>query len=86
MISFTKLDVQDQLNQVQQLFGIAVQKPEIPYPAKPFRENMLEDKLQKILSFKCAITGFAGFAFRIPERYPAVLIGNDIVFTDDAPV
>ena len=86
MISFIKLDMQDQLNQMQQLFGVAVQKPEIPYPAEPFGENMLEDELQKVLPFTCTIAGFAGFAFRISERNPAVLIGNDIVFTDDAAV
>jgi hypothetical protein len=86
MISFIELDMQDQLYQFQQFFCVAVQKAEIPDSSKPFGEYMLQDQLQKVLSFESFIADFPGFAFRIPERNPAVLIGNDIVFADDAPV
>ena len=36
--------VQNQLNQKQQLFGVAVQKTVVSDPAKAFWQNMLQDK------------------------------------------
>ena len=83
---FIKPDMQDQLHQFQQFFCVAVQKAEITDSSKPFGENMLQYELKKVIPFEGFIADFSGFAFRITESNPAVLIGNDIVFTDDAPV
>ena len=47
---------------------------------------MLQDELQKVFAVEGAVTRFAGFAFRIHERNPAILIRDDILFTDDAPI
>ena len=47
---------------------------------------MLADEMKEIFSFEGAVTRFAGFAFRIHERNPAILIRDDILFTDDAPI
>jgi hypothetical protein len=71
---------------LQQFFGVAVKKPKVPDPSKSFGQNMLEDEMKKIFSFEGAIADFAGFAFRIHERNPAILISDDILFTDDAPI
>ena len=86
MIYHVKLDVQDQLDQKQQLFCVAMQKPEISGSSKSFGKNMLQDKMQKVLPVQGTIADLSGFAFCVPESYPAILIGNDIFFTDDAPV
>jgi hypothetical protein len=71
---------------LQQFFRIAMKKSEVAHPSKSFWENMLQDKLKKVLAFEGAMADFAGLAFRILESNPAVLIGNDIFFTDYAPV
>jgi len=47
---------------------------------------MLQDELQEVFAVEGAATCFAGFAFRIHERNPAILISDDILFTDDAAV
>jgi hypothetical protein len=71
---------------LQQFFRIAMKKPEVAHPSKSFGENMLQDELHEVLAFEGSMANFAGLAFRILESHPAVLIGNDIFFTDYAPV
>ena len=78
--------MQNQLNQEQRFFCIAVKKPVISDPPEPFGQNMLHDQMQKVLAFEGAISCLAGLAFSIFKRDPAVLIGNDIFLTDHAPV
>lgn len=47
---------------------------------------MLQDKPQEVFTFEGAVAGFAGTAFDVFEGDLAVLIGDDVAFTDDAPV
>lgn len=86
MIYHVKLDVQDQLDQKQQLFCVAMQKTEISGSSKSFGKNMLQDKMQKGLPVQGTIADLSGFAFCVPESYPAILIDNDVVFTDDTGI
>ena len=79
-------DLQDQLNQRQQFLGVAMQKAIVSGAAKGFGQNMLQDKPQEVLAFSAAVTGMAGTGFDIFESDFALLIGDDIVLTDDASV
>ena len=78
--------MQNQLYQKQQFFRITMKKPIVSNSSKPLGEHMLNDQMQKVLPFKGAISYIAGLAFNILKSYPAILIGNDILFTDNAPV
>ena len=63
-----------------------MQKAIVSGAAKGFGQNMLQDKPQEVLAFSAAVTGMAGTGFDICESDFAILIGDDIVFTDDASV
>jgi len=79
-------NLQDQLNQGQELFGIAMQKAIVSSPTEAFWQNMLQDKPQEVFGLAGAVKGFAGTAFDVFKGNVAVSIGDDIVFGDDAPV
>ena len=79
-------NVQDQLNQGQQFFGIAMQKAIVSDPAKALGQNVLQNEPQEVFAFFSAIAGFAGRAVYIFKSDIAVLIGDDIIFRDDAGV
>jgi len=78
--------MQNQLHQRQQFLCITMKKPIVPDPPKPFGQHMLHDQAQKILSFEGAILCIAGFAFNILKGYLAILIGNNIFFTDNTTI
>jgi len=44
-------DMQNYLNQLQQFFGIAVEKTIVPDPAKPLWQNMLQNEPEKVFAF-----------------------------------
>jgi hypothetical protein len=78
--------LQNELNQGQQLLCVAVQEAVVSDPAKAFGQNMLQDKPQEIVAFEGTVERFAGTALDVLEGDLAVLIGDDALFTDDAPV
>ncbi len=78
--------MQNQLYQKQLFFCITMNKPIVSDPSQPFGQNMLHDQVQKIHPFESAISYIAGLAFNILKSYLALLIGNDIFFTDNTPV
>ena len=47
---------------------------------------MLQNEPKEVFAFGGAEAGFAGTAFDIFKSDIAVFIGDDIAFTDDAPV
>ncbi len=63
-----------------------MQKPIVSGPAKAFGQHMLQDQPQEVFAFDTAAADLAGTAFGVFECDNAILIGHDIVFTDDAPV
>ncbi len=63
-----------------------MKKPVIPDPPESFGQKVLHDQMQKVLTFKASMSGFAGLAFNIFKGHPAVLIGNDIFFAEHAAV
>ena len=63
-----------------------MQKAIVSGPAKGFGQNMLQDKPQEVFAFSAAVKGIAGTGFDIFESDFAILMGDDIVFTDDASV
>ena len=78
--------MQDQLNKAQQLFCVTVQKTVVSDAAKAFGQNMLQDKPYKVFTFEGAATDFSGTGLDVSEGDVAVLAGDDVAFTDDAPV
>ena len=79
-------DLQNHLNQSQKLFGIAVQEAIVSESAKPLGQDMLHNEPKKVLAFGATVAGFAGTGFDIFKSDVSVFIGDDIIFTDDAPV
>jgi hypothetical protein len=79
-------NLQNQLNQGQQLLGVAMQKAIISGSTKAFGQNMLQYQPQEVFTFDGAAAGLAGTAFDVFEGDVAILIRHDIAFTDDAPV
>lgn len=79
-------NLQDQLNQGQQLLCVAVQEAAVSAPAKAFGQNMLQNKPQEVVAFESTVERFAGTALEVFEGDIAVLIGDDALFADDAPV
>ena len=47
---------------------------------------MLQNEPKEVFCFERTILGFSGTALHILKGDVAVLIGNDIAFTNDAPV
>ncbi len=47
---------------------------------------MLQDKPQEVFSFEGSVEDFACAAFDALKSYIAIFIGDDIAFTDYAPV
>ena len=78
--------MQDQLNQGQELFGFTMQEAIVSDPTKGFGQDMLQDKPYEVVAFDGAVEAFAGTAFDVFEGDVAILIGDNIAFTDDAPV
>lgn len=54
--------------------------------AKAFGQDMLEDKPQEVFAFDDTKERFAATALDVLEGDIAILIGDDIAFTDDTPV
>jgi hypothetical protein len=79
-------NVQNQLNEQQQFFGITMKEAIVSDSPEPFGQNMQDDQIQKILAALGAIACIAGFAINIRESYLAILIGNNVFFTDHAAV
>jgi hypothetical protein len=63
-----------------------MQEAIVSNPAKALGQDMLEDKPQEVLSFDGAVERLAGAALDVSEGDLAVLMGDDVVFTDDTPV
>jgi hypothetical protein len=78
--------LQDQLNQGQQLLCVAMQEAVVSDSAKTFGQDMLQDKPHEIVAFHGAVEHFSGTAVDVFEGDFAALIGDDAIFTDDAPV
>ena len=85
-ISGLKHYMQNHLNQLQNFFSIAVQKAIVSDPTKPFWQNMLQNEPEKVFAFGHTVAGFAAAAFNVFKGDASVLVGDDIFFTDDAPV
>jgi len=79
-------NLQNQLNQGQEPFGVAVEEAIVPSPTEAFGQNMLQDKPQEVFPLESAVKGFAGTAFDVLECDIAISIGNNVVLSDDAPV
>ena len=47
---------------------------------------MLQDKPYEVFTVEVAVAGFAGTAFDIFEGDVAILVGDDVGFTDYTPV
>lgn len=47
---------------------------------------MLQDEPEEVFAFKRSIATYSGAAFHIPEDDVSMLVGDDIIFTDDASV
>jgi hypothetical protein len=63
-----------------------MQETIISDPAKAFGQDMLQDKPQEVVAFHGTVERFAGTALDVLKGDLAVLIGDDALFTDDAPV
>ena len=63
-----------------------MQKAIVSGAAKAFGQNVLQNEPQEVFAFDRAIEGFAGSAVHVFKSDIAVLIGDDIIFRDDAPV
>ena len=63
-----------------------MQEAVVSDPVKAFGQNMLQNKPQEVVAFEGTVERFAGTAFDVFEGDIAVLIGDDALFTDDAPV
>ncbi len=79
-------DLQNHLDQRQQLFGVAMQKPIVSDAAKAFWQNVLQNHPQKVFAIERTIVGFTGTAIDIFKSNAAVLIGDDIIFRNHASV
>ena len=79
-------ELQSELYQSQQFPGIAMQEPIIPDPAKALGQDMLQYQPQEVLTLERAVPGLTGFAVNVLEGHLAVVIGNDVFFTDHATV
>ena len=77
---------QYKLHQRQQFFSITVQEAIIPDPAKALGQNMLQHQPQKVFALEDSVLRVARFPFGIAVRHLACLIGNDILFADNAAV
>ena len=58
----------------------------VSHPTESFGENVLHNEVQKVLSIKRFIAHSFCFAFNVAEGDLTVLVGNDILFTDDTPI
>ena len=74
------------MNQGQDLFGVAMQEAIVSGPSKAFGQDMLQDKPYEVVAFDGTVERFSGTALDVFEGDIAILIGDDAVFTDDAPV
>ena len=63
-----------------------MQKAIISDTAKAFWQNMLQNEPEKVFSFGRTVACFAATAFDVFKCDVAILVGDDIFFTDDAPV
>ena len=63
-----------------------MQKAIVSDPTKPLWQNMLHNEPEKVFAFDCTAAGFAAAAFDVFKCDVAILVGDDIFFTDDAPV
>ncbi len=63
-----------------------MQEAVVSDPAKAFGQNMLQDKPHEVVAFDGTVETFAGTALDVFEGDLAILIGDDVVFTDDAPL
>jgi hypothetical protein len=79
-------NLQNQLDQGQQLFGVAMQKAIVSCAAKALGQNMLQYQPQEVFALEATAAGFSGTAFDVSEGDITIKIGHDIVFTDNAPV
>ena len=63
-----------------------MQKTIVSHPAKTFGQDVLQEQPQEIFALDDAVAGLAGPAFDVLKSNMAILIGDDIIFTNDAPV
>ena len=63
-----------------------MQEAVVSNPAKAFGQNMLQNKPQEVVAFDGAVERFVGTALDVFEGDISVLIGDDALFADDAPV
>jgi hypothetical protein len=77
---------QDPLDQAEQLFGPAVQEAIVSDPAKAFGQDMLQDQPHEVMAPQGAVKGFTAAALDVAEGDLALLMGDDLALTDDAPV
>ena len=63
-----------------------MQKAIVSGAAKALGQNVLQDQPQEVFALGGAVTCFAGTAFDVLKGDIAVLVGDDIIFADDAPV
>jgi LAS superfamily LD-carboxypeptidase LdcB len=63
-----------------------MQETIISDPAKAFGQDMLQDKPQEVVAFEGTVEHFTGTALDVSEGDLAVLMGDDVVLTDDTPV
>jgi hypothetical protein len=76
--------MQNQLDQRQELFCIAVQKAIVSHSAKALGEDMLYDQVNEILAGQSSVFYGLGLAFDIPKSNLAVCVGDDVLFGDHA--
>ena len=63
-----------------------MQEPVIPDPSKALGQNMLQHQPEKVFALECSVLRLAGVAVNVFEGHSAVVIGNDVVFTDHTTV
>lgn len=79
-------DVQDELHQRQQAFCVAVQEAVVPGPAKALWQDVLEHQPQEVLGWQGTEFRFTGSAFGVAECHHCIVLGDDVVFADNAAV
>ena len=63
-----------------------MEKAIVSDPAKAFGQNMLQDKPHKVVAFEGTVERFTGTGLDVLKGDLAVLMGDDVVLTDDTPV
>ena len=63
-----------------------MQKAIVSGAAKALGQNMLQYQPQEVFALEATVAGFAGTAFDVLKGDTAVLVGDDIIFADDASV